>query len=140
MKRVLYTVIAWLLVAQAAHAQGHPCDLPTPAPLTSVTAGQTFTLGACTPDPASGANALTSVRVYRNGALVSAAVVTIGATANAEGLRFVSHARAEATPGTYTYEFEPVNAQGPGPKLSFVAVSVTPAPTLPSALTRPRIQ
>lgn len=133
-------ILVCLLGASPALAQSHPCDLPTPTSVPSVPAGQSFTLGACTADPSTGPNALTSVRVYRNGALVSGATVTIGTAVNVDGLRVVSHQRTESAVGTYTFEFEPVNAQGAGPRVSFAAVSVAPAPTLPSALIRPRIQ
>lgn len=131
-------MLVCLVAPSAARAQTHECD-STPPSVQSVQVGQSFTLGACTADPSSGPNALTSVRLYRNGTLVSGATVTIGTTANSTGLRYASVSRTETAVGVVSFEFEPVNAQGAGPRIPFASVSVTPAPTLPGAMSRPRI-
>lgn len=133
MKRVLFSLM-FVALPTLAFAQVHPCDTTPPTAMT-VDQGTSWTLGWCEParptDPV-----VASFKVYRNGVVVPATVVTDPAI-NAAGLRFSHLNRTDAATGTFTFEVSAVLADGrEGVKspVPFVLTVQSPLPAGPSRL------
>jgi hypothetical protein len=121
---------AFAVAAQPAH----PCDGPPPSSGATVAGPRTVAWCHSGLDANGTATTVTNWRVY-DGATVTTvplSSVTVGSTANAQGLRLYSTTLTLAA-GSRSLQVAGVNAVGEGPRSPAFALTVTPPAAVPAA-------
>lgn len=132
MKRILLAM-ALTLVAVPAFAQ-HPCDV-VPTSKVNYFVNDPIVLGECTTGTDTNGNpaGITEITYYREGVSVLVVQPSAFGTPSATGERYTESTFKETNAGQVNYAVSFRNAQGETAHIPFPALSLSLAPSIPSA-------